>query len=222
MTGRLDVLARLAAQRPPRADVGERCEMCGEGIRDEHSHVVNLTSRALMCTCRPCALLFDYDHAELRYRAVPTRYLSFPSVRIPTSVWDDLQIPVGLVFLFHNSTLDRMVAFYPGPAGATESELPLGAWDAVLEAYPQLAIPSPDVEALILRAPARDGAIGGSADGDGVTAYLIPIDSCYELVGRLRQVWRGFDGGQQARTHLEEYFTTLESRSRPAPAEPMS
>ena len=217
MTGS-DVLARMAAARAPRPDAGERCEMCGETIRDVHSHVVNLTSRALMCTCRPCALLFDYDQAELRYRAVPTRYLSFPSVVIPTSVWDDLQIPVGLVFLFRNSTLGRAVAFYPGPAGATESELPLGAWDAVLQAHPQLAIPAPDVEALILRAPAHAGAIGGSADGDGVTAYLVPIDSCYELVGRLRRVWRGFDGGQQARAHLEEYFASLQSRSRPAPA----
>ena len=191
--------------------------MCGEPIRDEHSHVVNLASRALMCTCRPCALLFDYDHAELRYRAVPTRYLSFPSVRITTAVWDDLQIPVGLVFLFRNSTLDRTVAFYPGPAGATESELPLGAWDLVVGAHPELGIAAPDVEALILRAPARGGAIGGAEDGDTVTAYLVPIDSCYELVGRLRQVWRGFDGGQQARAHLDQYFSALQSRSRPAP-----
>ena len=28
-----------------------------------------------------------------------------------------------MAFLFVNSALDRVVAFYPGPAGATESEL---------------------------------------------------------------------------------------------------
>ena len=27
-----------------------------------------------------------------------------------------------------------MVAFYPGPAGATESELPLAAWDRIVAA----------------------------------------------------------------------------------------
>ena len=38
--------------------VGERCEMCAEPISDEHPHVVDLESRALMCTCRGCYLLF--------------------------------------------------------------------------------------------------------------------------------------------------------------------
>ena len=51
-----------------------------------------------------------------------------------------------------------------------------------------------------------------------VTVHLVPIDSCYELIGRLRQVWRGFDGGQQARAHLDAYFAALDRRSRPAPA----
>lgn len=207
--GRFDVLQRLAASRPP-VIAGERCEMCGAPIHDEHSHVVDVTSRALMCTCRPCTLLFDYQDAQLRYRAVPDRYLRFPSVRITPALWDDLQIPVGLVFLFRNSVMDRTVAFYPGPAGATESELPLGAWDAVLAAHPELAVAVPDVEALLLRAPTASA-------GDG-SVYLVPIDSCYELVGRLRQVWRGFDGGQQARAHLDDYFATVARRSRPAPA----
>ena len=29
---------------------------------------------------------------------------------------------------------------------------------------------------------------------------------CYELVGLLRQVWRGFDGGQEARARIETWF----------------
>lgn len=185
--------------------------MCGTDVAGEHSHVVDLTSRTLLCTCRPCSLLFDYPEAELRYRAVPDRYLSFPDVEVPATVWDDLQIPVGLAFLFRNSTLDRTVAFYPGPAGATESELPLGAWDAVLDAHPQLGVGAPDVEALLLRAPEPD-------DGrNGVDVHLVPIDRCYELVGRLRQGWRGFDGGQQARTHLADFLADVERRARPAP-----
>jgi hypothetical protein len=206
------MLARMAAGRPPQPDV-ERCEMCGETIGQTHWHVVNLTSRNLLCTCRPCTLLFDYDSAELRYRAVPERYLSFPSVRLPAAVWDDLQIPVGLVFLFRNTTLARIVAFYPGPAGATESELPLGAWDAVLAEHPELDVAVPDVEALMLRSPDRDSDDVAAA----AECYLVPIDSCYELVGQLRRVWRGFDGGQQARTQLSDYFADLARRSRPAP-----
>jgi hypothetical protein len=46
----------------------------------------------------------------------------------------------------------------------------------------------------------------------------VPIDACYELVGRLRQVWRGFDGGQQAHEAMDEFFARVSARSRAAPA----
>ena len=70
-------LRRIISERPAPA-VGERCEMCAEPISDDHPHVVDLESRALMCTCRGCYLLFTAEDAQLRYRAVPDRYLSFP------------------------------------------------------------------------------------------------------------------------------------------------
>lgn len=201
--GAISLLQKIAAARPAVPEY-ERCEMCAERISDEHGHVVNLTSRNLMCTCRPCTLLFAYDEAQLRYRAVPEDYYSFSDLQLPIGLWDDLQIPVGLVFLFENSAMQRTVAFYPGPAGATESELPLGAWESVVGTHPELGLARPDVEALLLRA----------AD-EGIECRLVPIDRCYELVGRLRQVWRGFDGGQQAREQLAEFFAEIEQRSRP-------
>src|SRR5207302_1418018 len=86
----------------------------------------------------PVPLLVPADGAELRYRAVPDRYLSFADVVVDARQWDELEIPVGLAFFFANSQLGRTVAFYPGPAGATESELPLGAWDRVVDAHPVL------------------------------------------------------------------------------------
>ena len=202
-------LRRLVADRPAPV-VGERCEMCAEPIGDDHPHVVNLESRALMCTCRGCYLLFTADNAELKYRAVPDRYRSFPSFRLGPGQWDALQIPVGLAFFFVNSVLGRTVCFYPGPAGAAESELPLDAWEQITVDNPELGTVAPDVEALIVRvtpsAPAQ--------------CFLVPIDACYELVGQLRRVWRGFDGGQQARTQIEDFFTTVAARARPAPPRP--
>jgi hypothetical protein len=186
--------------------------MCGETVAERHQHVVNLRSRALMCTCRACYLLFTDKGAELRYRAVPERYLSFPDFRLDPARWDELQIPVGLTFLFTNSTMDRTVAFYPGPAGATESELPLGAWEAITAANPGLRVLAPDVEALLIRAPgARVGP--GSACFE---CHLVPVDVCYELVGLLRRSWRGFDGGQEARTRMTEFFAMVAARSRPS------
>ena len=206
----LDTLRRISAGRPAVA-AGERCEMCAAPVADEHQHVVDVRSRSLMCTCRPCYLLFTDQQADLRYRAVPDRYLSFPGFRLVQSDWDDLQIPVALAFLFKNTAQDRVVAFYPGPAGATESELSMAAWDRVLAANPELDVVLPDVEALLVR---------GGRDRDGFTCHLVPIDACYELVGRMRSTWRGFDGGQEARAALEDFFATVERRSSPRGATP--
>jgi len=200
-------LRRVTRTRPEQI-VGERCEMCAAPIGESHSHVVNLESRALMCACRPCYLLFTDQDAHLRYRAVPERYLSFPELALDARAWDELQIPVGLAFLFRNSVQDRTIAFYPSPAGATESELPLDAWDRIVEHNPELAVLRPDVEALLVR----------RSEGPGGSCHLVPIDACYELVGRLRTLWRGFDGGREAHDAMDEFFAHVQGRSRPAPA----
>lgn len=205
LSGPLGVLQRIRASVPSQAQAVERCEMCAEPVAAKHDHVVHLETRSMLCTCRPCALLFAYDGDGLTYRTVPDRYLNFPRFRLTRAQWDDLAIPVGLVFFFRNSRQERTVACYPGPAGAAESELPLGAWDAILADNSELAQAAPDVEAIVVRA--RE---------EGFDCFLVPIDACYELVGRLRAHWRGFDGGQEARQELEEFFSTAQSRSRPS------
>lgn len=200
-------LRRIISERPAPV-VGERCEMCAEPIADDHPHVVNLESRALMCTCRGCYLLFTAEDAQLRYRAVPDRYLPFPDFALDARQYDELEIPVGLAFLFNSSVLNRTVAFYPGPAGATESELPLEAWTRVVEANPQLSVLRADVEALLLR---------GTDRGSEFSCHLVPIDACYALVGQLRRLWRGFDGGTEAHQAMDDFFAEIAARSRPAP-----
>lgn len=203
----LDTLRRISRNRPT-PPVGERCEMCSQPVDDGHSHVVDLHSRSLMCTCRACYLLFTDSQAVLRYRAVPERYLRFPDLTLTDTDGEELQIPVGLVFLFRNSVQNRVVAFYPGPAGATESELPLQAWDALVAAHPQLGLLAPDVEALLV----------DHRPGQETTCHLLPIDACYELVGTMRRTWRGFDGGQEARAAMADFFARVDRRSRPAPS----
>lgn len=47
--------------------------------------------------------------------------------------------------------------------------------------------------------------------------YLVPIDACYEFVGRLRLLWHGFDGGQQAREFIDGFFDRLAARAVRAP-----
>jgi hypothetical protein len=201
-----DVLARIRATRAAPRPVGERCEMCSEQISDEHRHVVNLEGRQLMCVCRGCYLLFTDTAAELRYRSVPDRYLTFPDFALDRRQWETLQIPVGLAFFFHNSALGRTVAFYPGPAGATESELDLAAWTDIRTADPRVDTIADDTEALLVRVPDDEAA--------SPQAYLVPIDTCYEFVGRLRMMWHGFDGGHDVRNYIDEFFALLDDRSK--------
>lgn len=203
MTSPYDVLARITTNQRAPAPAGQCCEMCSEAIADEHQHVVNVAARQLMCVCRGCYLLFTDSHAELRYRAVPDRYLAFPDFALDRRTWEMLQIPVGLAFFFRNSALDRTVAFYPGPAGATESQLDLDAWGAMSATEPRVGLLADDVEALLVRVP----------DDGPRDCYLVPIDACYEFVGGLRQLWRGFDGGQEAREFIDAFFASLAARS---------
>jgi hypothetical protein len=185
---------------------GEACEMCAEVIGEMHSHVVNLETRSLLCTCRACYLLFTTPGAAGgRYRAVPDRYLFDPAFELTEAQWDDLQIPVGMAFFFKNSSLDRFVAFYPSPGGATESQLALDMWDEVLAANPAFGDMEPDVEALLVYRPVEDGPF---------ECYLAPIDACYELVGRVKVNWKGFQGGQEAWDEIQGFFAGLKERSR--------
>jgi hypothetical protein len=209
MEGALDVLARIRAAGSAPQPIGERCEMCSEQIADEHQHVVNVEGRQLMCVCRGCYLLFTDIHAQLRYRAVPDRYLAFPDFALDRRRWEALQIPVGLAFFFRNSALDRVVAFYPGPAGATESELDLEAWNDIRAADPRVDMMADDTEALMVRVSQENADAAGSPE-----CHLLPIDACYEFVGRLRMLWRGFDGGREAHNYMDEFFVAIADRSK--------
>jgi hypothetical protein len=201
--GALGVLQGILRSRPP-PPPGERCDLCAAPIGGDHGHVVDTERRALLCACPGCRLLFDHEGAGGgRFRAVGDRYLSFPGAVIDDALWEALQIPVGVAFFFHNSLLGGPVALYPSPGGATESELPLGELERLVSGDPQLATLQPDVEALLVR-----------RGREGTTAHLVPITACYELVGTLRQHWRGFDGGQEAREALEAFFARLDRVSR--------
>ena len=208
----LAALARLS-RRPAPPPVEERCELCGLDVPDEHPHIVDIDSRALLCACRACGLLFPPEAATGRYRGVPDRWVQVPVLALSSAQWDRLQIPVEVAFFFVNSPLDRVAAFYPGPAGATESLLDLESWGEVTAANPHLAGLMPDVEAFLVRASPgseRPGRAGGPVGREG---YIVPVDACYELVGQLRQLWRGFDGGTEAHRALDAFFDRVRARA---------
>jgi hypothetical protein len=177
--------------------------MCAVPIGERHGHVVDVENRGLMCTCRPCALLFTAEGAGSgRYRAVPERFRYAADVPLAESTWDAIGIPVATAFFFINSELGHTVAFYPSPAGATESLLSLEAWTDLLAAIPTMADLLPDVEALLVHKSEK-----------GFECFAVPIDVCYQLVGLVRMHWQGFDGGEQAWAAIHEFFADLRERS---------
>jgi hypothetical protein len=194
---------RHFASARSRSAAEERCEFCGSGIDDTHGHLVDLPRRALLCVCRPCYLLFTHDGAGgARFRAVPTRYALVRELASSSGGWEAFDLPIGLAFLFHNSASGRTTAFYPSPAGATESELPLEAWTTLTADIPLLSTLAADVEALLVRKTSA-----------GTTALIVPIDACYELVGLIRVLWRGLQGGDDLQCGLDEFFARAVERA---------
>lgn len=199
----LEVLRRMAT-RDPVTRAGEVCEMCARPIEPSHRHVVDTESRNLLCACRPCTLLFAPEGAANgRYRAVPERVLHHPGFALGDALWERLQIPVRMAFFFFNSSLRKVAAFYPSPAGATESALDLAAWGDLVRANPLLADLQPDVEALLVF----------GRRGEPFQCFVVPIDVCYELTGLVKRHWKGFDGGEDARREIEAFFERLRARA---------
>ena len=208
------------------ATADERCELCGEVIGREHPHMVDLQRRSIACACRACALLFTRPAAPPRpggrYRTVPDRVRHDPSAPLTDAEWAELQIPVAIAFFFVNSALGRVIASYPSPAGVTECELDLAAWDRLVTTHPLLGALTPDVEAILVagggfrEAGSREAGSreAGSREAGGIETFLVPIDVCYSLAGALRLEWHGFDGGAEVKRILADLLASLRSRTR--------
>ena len=195
---RLRGLAQRSARPAPEPEP-ERCDLCGDEVPAEHRHLIDVKDRRLLCACRPCSILFDHRGAGGgHYRLLPQRSRNLGDFDLDDALWQSFRIPVDLAFFFHSSVAARVVAFYPAPAGATESLLELDAWDDLVSRNPVLAEMEPDVEALLVN------RTGGAQDH-----WIVPVDRCYELVGLIRLHWKGFGGGPEVWRQVEAFFDRL-------------
>jgi hypothetical protein len=204
----VSVMGLLPGQRTaPGQEAGplERCELCATEVPPTHGHVADLQGASLLCACRACYLLFTQRSAGGgRFLAVPDRYLHDPDRVITAAEWDQLEIPVGLAFFLRTSRDGGgLTGFYPSPAGVTECRLDLQLWERLVTDYPLLGAPVDDVEAALI----------SRSDG-GVEYFLVPIDACYELAGRMRLYWHGFDGGTEARASIGAFLTDVRQQAR--------
>src|SRR5579859_5181704 len=222
----LDVLRQFARKREMRPPM-EQCELCSAEIGSSHRHLLELSKRTLTCVCRPCSILFgDPVAGGGKYRLVPARYLLLSDFHMTDEQWDDLMIPVNMVYIFLSSAggdhtpndaegatrvegATHAMAFYPSPAGAMESTLPLSGWDTLVSNNPILNGLQPNVEALLIN---RVQNRGGESYREH---YIVPIDTCYELVGLIRLKWKGLSGGEEVWKAIAEYFTALRKKAIP-------
>jgi hypothetical protein len=184
----------------------ERCDLCGAAIPADHRHLLDLHRRELMCVCRPCRILFDRRAAGAgHYRLVPERRLRVDDLELDDLAWEELRLPVDLAFFFRGSQAGRVMAYYPSPLGATESLLPLDAWEQLERANPLLATLEDDVEALLV-----NRARGARRH------WVVPIDDCFGLVGVIRMHWKGLTGGRDVWEEIGRFCDRLDRRSPPA------
>jgi hypothetical protein len=179
----------------------EQCELCSAGLPHNHQHLLALDSRQLLCACDACALLFIRPDAG-KYRRVPRRARWLGDFHMSDADWLALAIPVNMAFFFFHSGAGRVQAYYPSPAGPTESLLPLETWQSLVRDNPPLAGLEPDVEALLV-----------NRLGTRREYYLAPIDRCYELVGLIRIHWRGLSGGAEVWREIESFFAGLRKQT---------
>jgi hypothetical protein len=177
----------------------DHCELCPIGLGDDHRHLLHLDERRIICVCETC---WSLRSGDAEYRATGARTVWLEDFVLADDVWAAFAIPIGLAFMMRSSVDGRIVAMYPSPAGATESELDLDAWNRLEAANPELARMEPDAEALIVNRIASPPQV-----------VLVPIDQAYKLVGLIKARWEGISGGTQTEDAVAEFFAGLRERT---------
>ena len=187
-----------SAARPKTVVEAERCELCSVSLPPQHRHLLETASRKVVCACDPCALRFQ-NVIGGRFKLVPRDARVLPNFQISDQEWDALALPINLAFFFYSTPSAKIIAMYPSPAGATESLLPLTAWETLAAKNSDLGEMLPDVEALLVNRVCDTRAY-----------FIAPIDKCYELVGTIRKHWKGLSGGEDVWHEVEKFFARLE------------
>lgn len=196
-------LRQFARKRP----AVECCELCSSDLPVEHQHLIDPAARKLICACDPCSILFSNQSAT-KYKRVPRRIRFLPQFRMTEAQWDGLMVPIELAFFFKSGISNKVAAFYPGPAGATESLLSFETWDGIEQENPVLRGMEPEVEALLANRV-------GAAHGIAAQYYIVPIDECYKLVGLIRLHWHGLSGGTEVWREVNKFFVSLKEKAEP-------
>lgn len=190
-------LGRLA--RPAPVEATEKCEVCGRPLSDDHRHLLELDERRILCACEPCLAI---QSGLANYCPVSTRTLWLDDFVFPDELWAAFQLPIGLAFFMRSTGTDSVVALYPSPAGATESELHLESWTKLVELNPILLDLEADAEALVV-----------NRISEPAQHAIVPIDECYRLVGLIKSTWTGISGGNAIEDAVPKFFDYVRNKA---------
>jgi hypothetical protein len=194
-------LARPRAAPAPTPPPAEACDLCGTGIPEDHRHLLHLTERRIVCACEAC---WAMRSGEGDYRPTGNRIVWLAGLNVPDDLWATFQIPIGLAFFMESTVTECIVAMYPSPGGATESELHFESWRRVRELNPVLETLEPDIEGLIANRMC-----------DPPIYVIAPIDRCYGLTGTIKAAWEGISGGPGVQPAVERFFDDLRAEAGP-------
>ncbi len=200
--GLVTSLRRLRPAEPPPpvapapdADADEECELCTLSLAAKHRHLLHLDERRILCVCETC---WAVRSGDAEFRPVGNRTVWLDDFRLSDEQWASFQIPISLAFFMVSTVSGGVVGLYPSPAGATECELDLEAWERLCEENPVVASMEADAEALVVNRMA-----------DPPQHAIVPIDQAYQLVGVVKASWEGISGGRATEEAVEGYFAGL-------------
>ena len=193
-------LRRLRPTEPPprpapAAGPDEQCELCTLSLHAKHRHLLHLGERRILCVCETCWAVRSGDGD---FRPVGNRKLWLDDFAMSDEQWASFEIPIGLAFFMRSTVSGGVIALYPSPAGATECELDLDAWDRLCEDNPILDELEPDSEALLVNRIAEPPQ-----------HVIAPIDVAYQLVGVVKTSWEGISGGAATEQAIAGFFAGL-------------
>ena len=193
-------LSRFVRERPspatsPASESQDRCELCPISLPSDHKHLLDLDERRIVCVCATC---WSMRSGDARYRPTGSRTVWLADFELPDELWAEFQIPVGLAFFMRSAETGTVVGLYPSPAGATECELDLDAWNRLVAANPVLEDLDPDAEGLIVNRLTEPRLHA-----------IAPLDECYRLVGLIKTTWEGISGGGQMEITVRDFFDGL-------------
>ena len=146
-----------------------------------------------------CETCWAVRSGEAEFRPVGNRTVWLDDFVLSDEQWASFQIPIGLAFFMVSTVSGGVVGLYPSPAGATECELDLEAWE-------QLVRREPGARETSRPTPRRWSSTGWRRRRSTRSS---PIDVAYQLVGVVKASWEGISGGRATEEAVAGYFAGL-------------